>query len=38
MNLIEKLKNAPKGTKLYTSIFGEVKFEKNNRQSYFCYT
>lgn len=28
MNLIEKLKNVPKGTKLYTSIFGEVKFEK----------
>lgn len=28
MNLIEKLKNAPKGTKLYTSIFGEVEFEK----------
>lgn len=28
MNLIEKLKNAPKGTKLYSLIFGEVKFEK----------
>lgn len=28
MNLIEKLKNAPKGTKLYSPIFGEVEFEK----------
>lgn len=28
INLVEKLKNAPKGTKLYSTIFGEVKFQR----------
>ena len=28
LNLVEILKNAPKGTKLWSPIFGEVTFEK----------
>ena len=28
LNLVEILKDCPKGTKFYTSMFGEVKFEK----------
>ena len=30
INLAEILKNCPKGTKLYSTIFGDVKFEKIN--------
>lgn len=30
LNLVEILKNCPKGTKLYSTIFGDVKFEKIN--------
>ena len=30
LNLIEILKDCPKGTKLYSTIFGDVKFEEIN--------
>ena len=30
LNLVEILKDCPKGTKLYSTIFGDVKFEKIN--------
>ena len=28
LNLVEILKDCPKGTKLYSTVYGEVKFEK----------
>ncbi len=41
LNLVEILKDCPKGTKLYSPIFGEVKFEEINdynkkRKIYYC--
>ena len=38
LNLVEILKDCPKGTKLYSPIFGEVKFEEindNNKKGKF---
>ena len=31
LNLVEILKDCPKGTKLYSTIFGDVKFEEINK-------
>ena len=33
LNLVEILKNCPKGTKLYSTVFGEVKFESIHNSS-----
>ena len=40
LNLVEILKDCPKGTKLYSTVFGEVKFNKINITSWnpICIT
>lgn len=36
MNIAEILKNCPKGTKLYSSIFGEVELLRVDKHSITC--
>lgn len=36
INLVEKLKDCPKGTKLYSSMFGEVELVKIETENFVC--